>query len=299
MDNPGIWEAGFFPEHLRLTNPFFVNAFFNTGYLPANLFFFSKNYHSFLTLLFQIASFIILLVIVFLYLRIRKSKSVSSNSTALLFIPFFAIIVLTISFLLYFTLHYHEIPIPGWTHIGDARYLSSVYLSIITIFILFVFVKVDFINPKIVKIFKGALYAFILVGLCINIYITVGHWGKYSFRNNNKAEKNYELLFDNLKLELSEGKLPVFINSELTVLSFRMSQYAGTAGIRLNELNGMKKIPSNMVFFFILPEIKNYREVDFQLHNWGERFNLVKLGVVDTKYTLYKVNNPNYEKNPQ
>ena len=294
MDNPGIWKAGFFPEHLRLTDPFFVNAFFNTGYLPANLFFFSKNYHGFLTLLFQIASFIILLVIAFLFLRIRKSKSVISNSTSLLFIPFFVIIVLTISFLLYFTLHYHEIPIPGWTHLGDSRYLSSVYLSIITIFILFLFVKVEYIKPRLVKIFKVVLFAFILVSLCINIYLAAGHWGKYSFINNNKAERDYEKLFDNLKLELSEGKVPVFVKNDLTVLSFRMSQYAGTAGISLNELNRMKKIPSNMVFFFILPETKNYRDVDFQLRKWSERFNLVNLGVVDTKFTLYKVNNPEY-----
>ena len=292
MDNPGIWEAGFFPEHLRLTDPFFVKAFFNTSYLPVNLFFFSKNYHGFLTLLFQFVSIIILFVIVFLYLRIRKSNSISSKNTSLLFIPFFVIIVLTISFLLYFTLHYREIPIPGWTHIGDARYLSSVYLSIITIFILFLFVKVDYINPKIVKIFKGVLFTFILISLCMNIYITAGYWGKYSFNNNNKTERDYEKLFDNIKLEISEGKSPVFINNELTVLSFRMSQYAGAAGISLNELKRMKKISSNMVFFFILPETKDFRDVDFQLQKWSERFNLVNIGMVDTKFTLFKVINP-------
>jgi len=291
MDNPHLWNAGFFPGHLFLTDPFFLNAFFKSAYLLDYLF--SKRYHGLLTLLFQMTSFVILIIIAILFLRLRKNKSISYEKTSLLFIPFFVIIFLTISFLLYFTLHYHEISRPGWTHIGDARYLSSVYLAIIAIVNLLVFVKVDYINIKNVKYLKAFLIFLIFISISINVYITAKEWGKYSFKVDNYIVPNEELqeLYANIKLESSRGNLPVFVDNELTVRSFRISQYAGAAVINVNEVNLIKQFPSNLVFFFILPEEEFYRDKDYQLLNWGKRFNVNNIGKVYNNLTLFKVDN--------
>lgn len=291
MDNPELWDAGFFPEHLLLTDPFFLNAFFKTAYLLDYLF--THNQHILITFSFQLISFLILTIIVILFLRLRKNKNILFEKTSQLFIPFFVIIVLTISFLLYFTLRYHEIPRPNWTHIGDARYLSGVYLSIIAIVIMLVFVNADHINKKIVSFFKVVLICLIFISLSINIYITVEHWGKYSLKADSYEVPYDDLreLFDNIKLELSRGNQPVFIDNDLTVRSFRISQYAGAAVINANEVKVIEQFPSNIVFFFILPEQKYYRDEDHQLLEWGKRFNMNNTGKVYNNLALYKVNN--------
>ncbi len=41
----------------------------------------------------------------------------------------------------------------------------------------------------------------------------------------------------------------------------------------------------------MLPEPENYRDVDLSTPEWGERFNLINIGRVDSKFTLFKVNN--------
>ena len=291
MDNPGIWSAGFFPEHLLLTDPFFLNAFFKSAYLADYLF--GKNQYILLTLLFQIASFIILIITMVLFLRLRKDKNLPFEKTSLLFIPFFVIIVLAISFLLYFTLRYHEIPRPNWTHIGDARYLSGVYLSIIAIVIMLVFVKTDYINKRVLNLIKLMLIFLIFISMSINIYITAKECGKYSFKANNylNFQEDLQDLYDNIKLELSGENIPVFIDNDLTVRSFRIGQYAGAAVINVNEVKVIEKFPSNMVFFFIMPEEEFYRDEDYQLMDWGKSFTLNKIGSVYNNLALYKVNN--------
>ncbi|MDP2362824.1 MAG: hypothetical protein Q8M94_03540 [Ignavibacteria bacterium] len=289
MDNPALWDAGFFPEHLLLTDPFFLNAFFKSSYLIDYLF--SNNQHIFLPILFQLASLIILIVIVVLFLRLSKNKNLPFKKTSQLFIPFFVIIVLTISFLLYFTLHYHEIPRPGWTHIGDARYLTAVYLSIIAVVIMLVFVKADYLNKNILNLIKVVFIFLIFISLSINIYITGKEWGNYSFKTNNYVVPGEDLqnLFYNIKHELSKGNQPVFIDNDLTVRSFRISQYAGAAVINSNELKDIEGFPSNMVFFFILPVAEQYRDEDHRMLEWSEKFNLKIIGKVYTNLDLFRV----------
>jgi len=289
MDNPELWDAGFFPEHLLLTDPFFLNAFFKTAYLLDYLF--TTNQHILIAFAFQILSFLILTLIIILFLRLRKNKNISFEKTSQLFIPFFVIIVLTISFLLYFTLHYHEIPRPNWTHIGDTRYLSAVYLSIIAIVVMLIFVNADYINRKIIQAAKAIMICLIFINVTINIYITFDHWGKYSFEADSYEAPYDDLqeLFDNIKLEISNGNLPVFIDNDLTVRSFRISQYAGAAVINSSEVEKNDEFPSNMVFFFILPEAEQYRDEDYQILNWGKRFKLNNIGKVYNNLDLMKV----------
>jgi len=291
MDNPHIWDAGFFPEHLLLTDPFFLNAFFKSSYLIDYLF---GNYqHIFLALIFQLVSLIIFTSIVALLMRLKNNKTIEFDKSSQLFIPFIVIIVSTTSFLLYFTLRYHEIPRPGWTHIGDPRYMSPVYLSIIAIFIMLVFVRADYVNRKFIKAIKSIMIVLIFSNLGINIYITAKEWGNYTYKDNNFKNFQGELqaLFDNIKLESSRGKQPVFIDNELTVRSFRISQYAGAAVINVNKVKEIEQFSSYMVFFFILPEEKYYRDVDYQLMNWGNRFNLNSCGKVYNNLSLFKIKN--------
>ena len=196
--------------------------------------------------------------------------------------PFTVVIALTLGFLLYFSLHYHEIPRPGWTHIGDPSYLSPVYLSIFSIFILLLFAKAVLYNTKVLAVFKSVLIGLIFINLAINVYITFKEWGNYTLENNIYKVPNSDLeeLYENIKLELSKGYQPVFIDNELTVRSFRISQYAGAAAINANELKTIDQIPSNLVFFFILPEEEFFREEDNQLVNWGKKYNLKIIGKV-------------------
>ncbi len=290
MDNPEIWDAGFFPEHLLLTDPFFINAFFKTSYLFDYLL---KNHQSLiLTLSFQLVSLLILAAILILYNRLRKNKTLSIENTTQLYVPFFAIIVLIITFLLYFTLRYHEIPRPNWTHIGDPRYLSAVYLSILAVAVLLLFIKADYLNRKIVSAIKLIMIFLIFINLTINIYITFDHWGKYSLKADSYKVPYTDLqeLFDNIKLEISNGNQPVFIDNDLTVRSFRISQYAGAAVINSHDAIDNKKFPSNIVFFFILPE-ENNSESDNQLFAWSNKFNLNNVGKVYTSLNLFKVTN--------
>ena len=291
MDNPGIWEVGFFPEHLLLTNPFFLNAFFKSSYIY--YYFFQTDQNILLALLFQIMSFLIFIIIAVLFLKLRKNKNISFGKISLLFIPFFVIIVFTISFLLYFTLHYKEIPSPGWTHIGDSRYLSAVFLSIIAIVVILIFVKANYLNKKLVKIFKILLICLIFISLSINIYSLVSSWDQYNYKTNDYNHKNdLQDLFNNVKLELSKGNQPIFIDNNLIVDAFRMSQLAKAAVINSSELKKIEQFPPNMVFFFILPgDEKYYRDEDYKLLDWGEKFNLKKIGRVRTNIDLYKVKN--------
>ena len=291
MDNRVIWETGFFPENLLLTNPFFLNAFFKSDYIPYYVF--NNSHHIFLTLLFQITSFIIFITIVVLFLRLKKNRRIAFEKTSLLFIPFFVIIFLTITFLLYFTLHYHEIPSPGWTHIGESRYMSAVYLSIIAIVIMLIFVKADYINKKIIKTVKVMLICLIFLSLSINIYSFVSDWDEYDYKTNNyNRNRDQGDLVNNIRLELSKGNLPVFINNNLiNDYSFRMSQLAKAAVINASEVKKIEQFPPNMVFFFTLPEEKYYRDEDYQLLDWGKRFNLNIIGKIYSNGPLLKVSN--------
>jgi hypothetical protein len=291
MDNPDLWDVGFFPEHLLLTDPFFLNAFFKSSYFIDYLL--SSNQHILLSILFQISSLIIFVTIVILFLKLRKNKDLPFEKTFQLFITFIILLVLTISFLLYFTLHYYEIPRPGWTHIGDPRYLSSVYLSLIAIVILLIFVKADYMKQKFLNFVKVGLIILIFISLLINIYITIKEWGNYSFKTDTYKVpvKDLQELYENIKLELSKGNQPVFIDNELTVRSFRISQYTGAAVINAKDVNIIKHFPPNLVFFFILPEEEYFREEDKQLLDWGGRNNLFKIGKVYNNLPLYKVEN--------
>ena len=296
MNNPDRWATGFFPEHLKMTNPFFVYAFFNKDYLPWNFFFFSKNYHYGLYLLFQIITLIMFFVIKALILKLRKTISISVDKTSHLFIPFFTIIVLTISFLLYFTLHYNELPRPDWTHIGDTRYMSAVYLSIIAIIIILIFVRTDYINKKIINGLRVVLISSIFISISINIYLIVSNWSKYSYNtdnNNFKHDPRADLqeLYDNIKLESSEGNLPVFVNNDINVRSFLISLYAKAPAINSVAVKEIKQFPSNMVFFLLLPEEKFYTDQDYQLMDWAKRFNLENIAKVNSDITLFKVSN--------
>ncbi len=289
MRNPDIWEAGFFPEHLLSTDPFFLNTFIKSSYIYYYIF--NTDQNIILAVLFQIISIIIFIAISVLFFKLRKNKSLTFQKTSLLFIPFIVIIALTILFLLYPTLRYHEIPLFSWTHIGEPRYLSAVYLSIITIVIMLVFVKVDYLNKKIVKIFKAAMICLILVSSSINIYSAVEDWDYYDYKTNhyNRKHDHGELVI-NMRIELSRGNIPVFIVNDLIDDSFRMSQLVKAAVIKASEVIKFEHFPSNMVFFLTLPEEKYYRNIDYQLLEWGKKFNLKQIGTVRTSILLFKVN---------
>jgi hypothetical protein len=291
MDNPDIWDAGFFPEHLLLTDPFFINTFFKTSYLFDYILKAAPDLV--ITLAFQFASLLVLAAIIILFNRLRKNKTLPFDKTSELFIPFFVIIALIIVFLLYFSLRYYEIPRPNWTHIGDPRYLSAVYMSVAAIVVMLIFNKAGYISSKLVKGIKTLMIFLIFINLAINIYITADHWGKYSFTKNVYEVPDNDLgeLFDNINLEKSKGSVPVFIDNNLTVRSVRISQYAGAAVIGSDELNGIQVFPENMVFFFILPEAEQYREEDYQTLEWSRKFNLKNIGMVYNNLNLYKVNN--------
>lgn len=291
MDNPDIWDAGFFPEHLLLTDPFFINAFFKTSY------FFDYILKSapdlIISLAFQFASLLVLAAIIILYNKLRKTKTLPFDKTSELFIPFFVIIALVIVFLLYFTLRYYEIPRPNWTHIGDPRYLSAVYISVAAIVVMLIFNNTRYISSKLVRSIKVLMMFLIFMNLVINIYISADHWGKYSFTQNVYEVPNNDLgeLYDNIKLEQLKGSIPVFIDNDLTVRSSRISQYAGAGVINSNELDDIKDFPPNMVFFFILPIAKQYRYEDYQMLEWSEKFNKKNIGIVYNNLNLYKINN--------
>lgn len=291
MDNPDIWDAGFFPEHLLLTDPFFINAFFKTSYLFDYIIKTAPDL--IITSAFQLVSLLVLAAIIILYSRLRKNKTLPSEKTSQLFVPFFVIIGLIILLLLYFTLRYHEIPRPNWTHIGDPRYLSAAYMSVAAIVVMLIFNKAGYISIKFVKSIKVLMMILIFINLVINIYIAADHWGKYSFKSDSYEVPYDDLreLYDSIKLELANGNEPVFIDNDLTVRSFRISQYAGAAVINSNELKDIEDFPSNMVFFFILPVEGQYRDEDYQTLEWSEKFNLKNIGKVYTSLNLYKVNN--------
>lgn len=290
MDNPHIWEAGFFPEHLLLTDPFFLNAFFKTSYFFDYLF--ANNSVTLFTIVFHSGSLIILFFIIILFLKLRTHDQRTFNENLWLFIPFIVISALTISFLLYFTLHYHEIPRPGWTHIGDPRYLSSVYLSVLVIIILLLFVKTEYLNKIFWRFIRIALLTLIIVSALINIYIAYKEWGIYSYEKNayNMPTQELQSLFTNIKFEQSKGNVPVFIDNELTVRSFRISQFAGAAVISSREVLNIEKFPSHMIFFFIMPSKEQLNAEDQKILKWGEKFNLENIGIVYTNTKLYKVN---------
>jgi len=290
MDNPHIWEAGFFPGQLLLSDPFFLNAFFNSSYIYHYIL--GTEHDILLTISLQIISIAVFITICFLLLKLRKNKSLTFDKSSLLFLPFIAIIFTTITFLLYFTLHYREIPRPGWTHIGDPRYLSPVYLAIIAIVVLLIFIKADYLNKKFLSVVRHLILILIVLSLSINIFITNKEWGNYSFKKNiyKVPEKELQDLFNNIKLETSLGKSVVFIDNDLTVRSFRISQYAGAAVINSKEAIKVKEFNSNFVFYFFLPLTDQYSSEDYQLLEWTKKYNSKVIGKVYINLNLYKVN---------
>lgn len=292
MDNPEIWDAGFFPEHLLLTDPFFLNAFFKTSYLFDYIW---KNQQDLIiTIVFQFISLTILALIILFYARLRKNKVLPFEKTSQIFIPFFVIIILVLVFLLYFTLHYHEIPRPNWTHIGDPRYMSAVYMSVAAIVVMLLFIKANYISSKVVNAVKSLLMVLIFINLAINIYITTDHRGKYSFAKNTYKVPYDDLtdLFYNIKQAQDDGNIPVFIDNDLTVRSVRISQYAGAAVVHLRILQAIKDFHPDMVFFYILPEEENYRDEEYQLIEWAKDKETHLMGKVYSTLELNKIYKP-------
>jgi len=194
-------------------------------------------------------------------------------------------------------LRYHEIPRPDWTHIGDARYLSPVYLSILAVVILLLFVKVDYLNKNILKFIRTVLILLIITNSLINIFITFKELGNYSYRKDTYIVPGKELqsLFTNIKLEISKGNLPVFVDNELTERSVRVSQYAGAAVIDEKDIINLERFPSNLVFFIIMPNEKYYDKEDWQFKDWAEKYTLRNIGNVYKDITLFRINNSSYE----
>lgn len=286
MENPAVWKTGFFIEHLLLVDPFFLNAFFKSSYIPAYLF--SNNQPVFLTLLYHIISFTIFGIIIFLFFRLMKNSSVKFENISLLFITFFVIIVLVILFLLYPSLRYYEIPLPGWTHIGEPRYLSIVYLSIIMIVIMLVFNNIKYISKKFIRVAKIMMLLVIFINLLVIVYAFVSDIVKYNYKTST-YNQDHQDLSNNIKLELSRGNLPVFIDSDLIVDSFRMSQLAKAAVIHANDVEKIKKFPPNIIFFFTVPDENNFRDIDSKLMEWASQFSIERIGQVRSLLPLYKV----------
>jgi hypothetical protein len=130
----------------------------------------------------------------------------------------------------------------------------------------------------------------IFTNTIIVVYAFISELGKYSYKTSTYNQGHQDLI-NNIKLELSEGNLPVFIESGLIVDSFRMSQLARAAVIHVNEIKNIKQFPPHIVFFFTLPDEKSFRDIDYQLIEWGNQFSIEKIGQVRTVLSLYKVKN--------
>jgi hypothetical protein len=153
--------------------------------------------------------------------------------------------------------------------------------------------KEDYISKKIKSVIKVAMFILIFSNLFINIYITLVHWGKYSYDADTYVSPDNELhsLFDNIIFELKSGNIPIFIDNELTVRSARISQFAGAAVINSRDVLNIEKFPEKVIFFVILPDAENFRNEDIQLLEWSKLFYSRKVGSVYDHLNLYKVNN--------
>ena len=60
---------------------------------------------------------------------------------------------------------------------------------------------------------------------------------------------------------------------------------------KISELIKIKEFPGNIEFFFILPSTEQYRNEDYMIVEWSEKFNLKNIGRVYNTLNLYKVNN--------
>lgn len=288
MENPEIWETGFFVEHLLLINPFFINAFLKSDYL--NHYLIGTSTYTLLNIGIQFISFTVFALIVFLYLKLRKLITSPSEKLHLLFIPFGTVFILVILLLLYPSLRYSEIPLPGWTHIGDSRYLSAVFLSIIAVVIILLFTKVNYLSEKIRKYGKMMLMSIIIINLLICIYSVFTHLDYYNYKANDYNHKNdHQDLYNNIRSEVSEGNLPVYIDNDLIVDSFRMSQLAKAATIKFKEAVKIEEFPKTMVFFFTIPGVNKLRDKDQKLLDWAKRFDTKEVGQIRTNIHLYRV----------
>jgi hypothetical protein len=290
VDNPEVWKTGFFPEHLLLIDPLFLNAFVKSSSLPIHILFNISGLVD--NLFFQIISLFVLLFIAFLIVKLFKENKSKFNIIFQIFITFLVIIILTISFLLYFSLRYKEIPSPGWTHIGDMRYMSAVYMSIIAAFIFLTFIKVKYISDRIIKVLRILIAVIILLSFSINVHSIITKWDFYDYKTNNYNHKNdLQDLFYNIKNELTQGNTAVFINNQLIEDAFRMSQLAGAAAINDSQIKSIEQFPPKIIYFFILPETAHYRKQDYQLIEWAKKFELVEISKVRNNISLFRVSN--------
>lgn len=287
MENPSVWKTGFFIEHLLLIDPFFLNAFIKSSYIAAYLF--GNNQPVFLKVIFHLISFTALATVIYLFIRLKNNRDIKFEKFSHLFILLLTIIGLVILFLLLPTLRYHELPLPGWTHIGEPRYLSIVYLSIIALATMLIFIKSDYISRKFIIITKTILVFLIFTNTIIVSYAFISELDKYGYKINTYNQDHQDLR-NNIKLELSKGNLPVFIESDLIVDSFRMCQLDKAAVINASEIDNIEKFPSNIVFFFTLPGENEYRDIDHKLLSWSNQFNIEIIGQVRSIVPLYRVN---------
>jgi hypothetical protein len=246
MENQGIWEKGFFLNHLLAIKPMFLDALFKTEYLKP---LFNK---SILIVLFDVAlhtlSFSIFIVVLIVLIKNAvKSYHLKSNIHFFIVASSFVFILLNIVLLSYFSLHYKELPRPGWTHLGEPRYWGNIYLLIL---LLIVYSISFFESEKIKRSLSIILILFVTLNLSINVIIIKKDFIFKGFDLNSLMEKD-QLKDLYLKIESlkSEGKYVIFADTELSVRSVRLAALAGGSIIDPSFLNENVFLKNGVIVF--------------------------------------------------
>ncbi len=280
MDASSKWEKGFFVSNLQYFDPIFLSALIKLVYFSN----FIKNQQYF----FLLSHFISFLIFIALILSFYKFKKVQSRKIINLFHIFFYVAILILFLLIYTSLRYYEVPRPGWSYVGDPRYFSIVYLTIILLLFLLGFNKIYY-SSKLAKIIRLMLVFFFMVNFLANILIIKSHFGgKYFDLEFNIEKEPFYDLYHNINSMVNSGKKVVYIDNGATVRQVRIAALAGAiicdSSYFLN--NTIRTSEEIICVFYIFT--KDSREIDKNLNDFGIENNYYKIGEVFNE-PLYNV----------
>lgn len=284
MENPNIWEKGLFLKNLLLIDPFFINSLFKTVYL--NQFFLDSTFFR------VILHFFSFLVFISIWIGLKKLYRILNinlkKKFLFLLVNLLFIFLLNILILLFLSLHYYEIPRPGWTHIGDPRYLSISYLVIILIIFIIGYNKINY-DSFISKIFRIIFISFLFLNIFLNVYNVKINLNS-PFRDTQLIFSDGDLkdLYCNIKKIKDSDKKVVFIDNGATVRQLRMAAFAGAYICDSNYFLN-KELKTSQEIACIFPILfDDMRKIDIKLLEFGEKNNFVKIGEINNQH-LYKI----------
>jgi len=246
MENPGIWEKGFFLKQLFAIKPLFIDALFKTDYLKP--FFIKSGLGTLFVIALQALSLFVFVFV--LSVLVKKNASVqTSNSNIHFFLvtSSFVFILLTLTLLSYFSLNFKELPSPGWTHLGETRYWGNAYLLILFLIVFSMgFLKFE----KIKRISSAILILFVALNLSVNVIIIKKDYSLRGFNLDNLMKKDQlNDLYSEIKSLKTEGKNVIFADTELSVRSARVASLAGASIIDPSFLNVNINLRNNILIF--------------------------------------------------